>query len=262
MIKCSLTPWRIFLTSLFILSPYLLFFITGSGNQGSLFEEDGVFENASALSFFISSLLFSSLFITIWKTEAKHTKLKIGHYLMLILGFLFFVFAGEEISWGQRIFNVETPDLLKEINVQREINLHNVRIFDVTEPNGHLPKKGMARMITANRMFSIFWFVFCVVIPVLNRLSKSLADLMKKIAFPVVPLWISAFFILNFVVSKAIQEIGFFKDLYVRMTSGDMSAGFLFRLTEIKEFGYAFLFFVFSLEFLLNLRDYNSEKPN
>lgn len=44
------------------------------------------------------------------------------------------------------------------------------------------------------------------------------------------------------------------------MTSGDMSAGFLFRLTEIKEYGYAFLFFIISLEFLLNFRGYHSEK--
>jgi len=32
------------------------------------------------------------------------------------------------------------------------------------------------------------------------------------------------------------------------MTSEDLMAGFLFRLTETKEFGYAFLFMVSSIE--------------
>jgi hypothetical protein len=210
----------IFLVSVCLLCPYLLFFITDVGSQGKLFEEDGIFENASALLFLVSSFLFLFLFFKAWKTMTRFSGLKLGNYITVILSFLFFVFAGEEISWGQRIFNLETPDLLKEINVQSEINLHNIRIFDVTDTDGYHPKKGLARMITANRMFSLFWFVFCVVIPVLNRLSKRLAVWLKKIAFPVVPLWISLLFLLNFVVSKAIQEIGFFQDLYVRMTSG------------------------------------------
>jgi len=45
---------------------------------------------------------------------------------------LFFLFgAGEEISWGQRIFDIETPESLNEINTQREMNLHNIRIGKV-----------------------------------------------------------------------------------------------------------------------------------
>lgn len=210
--RMNLIPTVVVASALLVI-PYILLFLSGVEKQGSLFEEDGLFENASAVFFLVSSLSFLFLFFKIKKREARSFKLKIGHYLILMLSFLFFVFAGEEISWGQRIFNLETPDLLKEINVQREINLHNIRIFDVTDTDGYRPKKGLARMITANRMFSLFWFVFCVVIPVLNRLSKRLAVWLKKIAFPVVPLLISLLFLLNFVVSKAIQEIGLFQDL-------------------------------------------------
>lgn len=36
--------------------------------------------------------------------------------------------AGEEISWGQRIFGLETPDYLKERNAQGELGLHNLVI--------------------------------------------------------------------------------------------------------------------------------------
>ncbi|MGE3314239.1 MAG: hypothetical protein AB7O26_03910 [Planctomycetaceae bacterium] len=37
-----------------------------------------------------------------------------------------FFCAGEEISWGQRVFDVETPEGLLEVNKQNETNLHNV----------------------------------------------------------------------------------------------------------------------------------------
>ena len=47
-------------------------------------------------------------------------------YLLLALG-SFFV-AGEEISWGQRVFGWSTPDSLDAINHQGETNVHNIRL--------------------------------------------------------------------------------------------------------------------------------------
>ena len=47
-------------------------------------------------------------------------------YLLLALG-CFFV-AGEEISWGQRVFGWGTPDSLDAINHQGETNVHNIRL--------------------------------------------------------------------------------------------------------------------------------------
>lgn len=48
-----------------------------------------------------------------------------------------FVVAGEEISWGQRIVGLVTPDALKDINHQGETNIHNIsgfqRLFNLGE---------------------------------------------------------------------------------------------------------------------------------
>jgi hypothetical protein len=48
-----------------------------------------------------------------------------------------FVVAGEEISWGQRILGLETPEALKDINHQGEANIHNImsvqRVFNLGE---------------------------------------------------------------------------------------------------------------------------------
>ena len=43
-----------------------------------------------------------------------------------VLGLMLFVAAGEEISWGQRILGIESPDYFKENNTQQETNFHNL----------------------------------------------------------------------------------------------------------------------------------------
>jgi hypothetical protein len=43
-----------------------------------------------------------------------------------VLGAVLFFAAGEEISWGQRIFEVDTPRVLVDGNQQDELNLHNL----------------------------------------------------------------------------------------------------------------------------------------
>lgn len=45
-------------------------------------------------------------------------------WLFLLLGMCLYV-AGEEISWGQRLFNFDVPQLFQQYNLQRETNLHN-----------------------------------------------------------------------------------------------------------------------------------------
>jgi hypothetical protein len=38
-----------------------------------------------------------------------------------------FIIAGEEIAWGQRIFNLDAPEALNRINHQQDITAHNIR---------------------------------------------------------------------------------------------------------------------------------------
>ena len=51
-------------------------------------------------------------------------RLGVGVFLLLAVGA--FLVAGEEISWGQRIFGVETPENLEALNRQGEIGAHNI----------------------------------------------------------------------------------------------------------------------------------------
>ncbi len=92
--------------------------------------EDGVIEYGTALFLLAIGLYNLSKFI---KYRQSHKLLwSVG---TLLLALLFIFGAGEEISWGQRLFGFETPDSLKEINRQDETTLHNIRIgdFDVNK---------------------------------------------------------------------------------------------------------------------------------
>ena len=42
-----------------------------------------------------------------------------------VLALACFYVVGEEISWGQRLFNLTTPEFFKTHNLQNETNLHN-----------------------------------------------------------------------------------------------------------------------------------------
>ena len=54
-----------------------------------------------------------------------------GQHRIALLWALFavgcFLIAGEEIAWGQRIFGLETPEALDEVNHQGQITVHNIR---------------------------------------------------------------------------------------------------------------------------------------
>lgn len=43
-----------------------------------------------------------------------------------LVGLVAFFVAGEEISWGQRIINFDTPEIIASINMQDEVTFHNI----------------------------------------------------------------------------------------------------------------------------------------
>lgn len=80
--------------------------------------EDGPIEYATAMLFAAAACLSFHLAVTLPEAWRKAV------HLLFAAGFLFCV--GEEVSWGQRLFGFGTPDLIQEVNVQGEFNLHNL----------------------------------------------------------------------------------------------------------------------------------------
>lgn len=83
--------------------------------------EDGPFEYMQAIIFFVC--FFYSLKIS---KNYKRKKDSLYSFLFLITAIIFFLAAFEEISWGQRLLNIETPEFIEEINYQKEISIHNL----------------------------------------------------------------------------------------------------------------------------------------
>jgi hypothetical protein len=86
---------------------------------------------------------------------------------------LFLLVAGEEVSWGQRIFDVNVPESFVASNVQHETNLHN-----------------MAGIHQHHHLYGfIVCITICFVIPLAVRWMPSLRRLCQKLKMPIYPLW-------------------------------------------------------------------------
>lgn len=87
----------------------------------TLFDDDGLIETAQALLYAAGSWLSLVMARRLWHAGSRVWPILYG---VLAVG-LFWV-TGEEISWGQRLLGVSTPEWFMRHNVQREMTLHNL----------------------------------------------------------------------------------------------------------------------------------------
>ncbi|MGH6865794.1 MAG: hypothetical protein ACREDO_06440 [Methyloceanibacter sp.] len=90
--------------------------------------EDSVVEWTSALLLFSGSIVL--LLAATGLAMQPHGRRR-GHVPASIFSLLLLVIAMEEISWFQRLFAIPTPDLLADLNMQGEMNLHNLSTSEV-----------------------------------------------------------------------------------------------------------------------------------
>ena len=141
--------------------------------DATLFREDHYFENVGAISLFVASVISFYIFALALKTRTltKVNWLKLLVYLGLAL--LYFFGAGEEISWGQRIFHIQEPAVLREENLQQELNIHNLAIFENN------------KLLKADNIFTVFWLAFAIVIPFASTASKRFKHFAEKLTLVV-----------------------------------------------------------------------------
>ncbi|MFA5298350.1 MAG: hypothetical protein WC389_09120 [Lutibacter sp.] len=132
--------------------------------------EDGFVENGSAIFLFGSSMLLLFRFFKLFKH--KDLFWKVG---VLGLAFVFFFGAGEEISWGQRIFNVKSSEYFIENNAQGETNLHNLVVGD-TKIN----------KLIFSQLLTVVLVIYLIITPFLYRKYEWVKTLANKFAVPIV----------------------------------------------------------------------------
>ena len=95
--------------------------VANNERYATLTLEDSWVEYLGCLLLFLTGLLLLSL------VRQEKQELSSPRWLYLFFGCAFVWAAGEELSWGQRIFGFETPDFLRGMNSQNELNLHNIK---------------------------------------------------------------------------------------------------------------------------------------
>lgn len=195
--------------------------------------EDRILETLGAIYFFVSSLLFFLLFKRD-NNGNKLGKLKTKkNIIYLLLGILFLFAAGEEISWGQRIFNVEVADSWKAINVQDELNIHNLALMEVD-------------LLNLNYLFPRLSIIFFFLLPLACKFSLKFSGGIKRLGFPLVPIEIGGFFCITYLIDKCIVFWLVFKMIsYNLLSSGEnytfLKKAFIDSHQEISEHVWAFL---------------------
>ena len=129
-----------------------------------LLTEDQLFEYWTAGLYLVSAL------VCLLGPRVVAGTAPVTRYWLMGWGILFLLVALEEISWGQRILGLDTPDFLVSRNLQKETNIHN------------LDSEGV------NRLFASSVFAVAIALPSLVLLSKRLNTLIQRYGVPL-PQW-------------------------------------------------------------------------
>jgi len=204
---------------------YSIYFID-KGIFAKLNIEDGLFEYLTAILLLFTSVIFFKVFMRTRKI------------INLLFCFAFFFGFGEEISWGQRILNFNTPDYVLSQNRQEEFNLHNFEFTTAVDVNNN-PKPVLKRYLN----FGAFYLLFCLGYSILYPLLYERFNVVRKLGgltgLLVPPLLFGLMFLVNYIISQIIIEI--------------LSVQHL-RTDECFEFIMALIFSFLSLYFLINLK--------
>jgi len=189
-----------------------------SGYNSLIWSEMGIVEFFQVLMLIIS-LFFVYKFISVnYIFFSKLLKITLSLYL---IGLLYYFF--EEISWGQHIFNWQSPSLFTEINHQNETNLHNISsLFN------ELPRNLL--------------LIWCSLSFLFVRIFKNNFTILKKLVYPnknlrLISFLIMIFFIPDFFVGKLEleKEASNESEILFNYFLNIISFNFI-RLSELQEF--------------------------
>lgn len=99
----------------------------------ALLMEDYILENTGAICLMLTGIILMLTAYNMYRRGSEEKSLVWWRIFMLLAaGLVFMVAFAEEISWGQRIFQFQTPEAMQKLNRQNEINLHNLntRMFN------------------------------------------------------------------------------------------------------------------------------------
>lgn len=177
-----------------------------------LTREDFIVEWATFLGYFAAAIVFTLAF------RDRFSRVGSRAWFLAFLSFGCFFVAGEEISWGQRIFGFETPEAVEKYNFQDELTLHNMGDWGRDGPR---------------RIYVLAIFCYIVLFPIAYRILpfvRKLTDFLHIMLPPgilIVPFLCSLAFP---VLTRAIQFLGLNIELRTDYATEvvELFSGFLF----------------------------------
>lgn len=141
-----------------------------------LSQEDEFFEMLQYV-FLILALIYSYKLTKFFFSN----KDKLQGFSFTMVFMVIILLIGEEVSWGQRIFNIQTPQFIVENNAQQEISIHNLYLFD--------------------RNIDIAYLMVCIYGTFTWLISKHLKNkIAKKITkYYLVPVFIAPYFLIGLI---------------------------------------------------------------
>ena len=197
--------------------------------------EDGPVEWVGAFALGTACVLFARL------ACASRVR-SISRVWLALLAVLFLFGTGEEISWGQRIFRFSTPEVIAEQNRQGEANIHNLAIFHALNEDG-TRKSGLALWLTGERVFSLFWLGFGVLLPFFHLASLRFRRLIDLTGMPVPSLSLGAFFPIIYLTAEFLVP-------YITGARSELG----YALMETKESLYSVIFALVAFDLLRRQR--------
>lgn len=210
-----------------MLLPTLIFSFNHHKLPSSLLCEDGVYESVAAVCCLVASVIFLYSFLK-FPYRVNYLLFSTSRNItVLFLSILLFVLFAEEISWGQRIFGVKTPDMLSAINFQREINLHNLKIIQ-------------SQNNLIGDQLSVLLVGYLCVLPLLVYCFRIFEKVSLKLGVPIGSLQI----VLSVIFVRGINFFNY-RFFYAGNYSGDF-----YRIGEAYESNLEMLLLVLALEYL------------
>ena len=124
-------------------------------------------------------------------TVVKNKNMRKPGYLLLAL--TMFLIAMDEISWAQRILNIETPHAISKLNYQSELTIHNI----------------IDNAVPIEKLFFIAVAIWIFLLPLAVRIFKPLRTYILKWGIPLVGAAEYPFFLISlffFIFSPVIKS--------------------------------------------------------
>ncbi|MFH1573118.1 MAG: hypothetical protein ABIG68_04000 [Acidobacteriota bacterium] len=141
--------------------------------------------------------LFTGISFLVVACRRFRTGRSVGKVVLLVLLGAWLVFiGGEEESWGQWQFHYRVPDAVREVNLQKEVNLHNLSFL-----------KRYPQLTDPHRILNLFILVSGILIPVAYKYNGRARALLNRLSFPVCPFACVPLFVLALVYEKTAMAI-------------------------------------------------------